>query len=428
MKRELGIFERAQVIADRYSPFHIVGVLLLENAPPAYIVQKSLSILQKRHPFLSARLMQEKGKYYFASLIEPPLSFRHMPSWNDEHWRQVVELELANRIDAINSSMFRCTYLYSESQLGAEIILTISHSISDSASVSHLLHELMTICASLTDRVPVSASELPPAPTLESRFPSSFKGWRMTLRTLGYAFAQMVDEIAYRTQTIGKRIPPLHKKVTRGHILPVQFSKDLFEPFAQRARKEGITLNSALNAALLLSVNRLLYCGEKLPMRTFSFADLRRYVKPPLPPENLALYISMLRLTVNVDGEMDFWSLGRSLHQKIYKSLSSGDKFIAAGMAESLMKMVTGLKAFRLCASALNYTGTVPVQTRYGRIKVVGVHGFVSAYAFGPEIASQAQLFDGQLFWDFVYMEEDMDKGMAKSMVEEIEEIMRSAT
>jgi hypothetical protein len=426
MKRELGIFERAQLISDRHSPFHIVGVLQLENAPPSHIIRKALGVLQKRHPFLCARLLPEKGHYYLATLVEPPIPFRNPPRWNDNHWQQVVEVELATRIDAIHGPVFRSTYLYGESQPHAEIIFTISHFIADAISVSHLLHELMTICASLADGMPVSVSELSPAPVLESRFPSAFRGWSMALRTVRYILAQMGDEITYRIQTRGKRTPPLNKKTSRGHTLSVQIPEDIIEPFAQRARKEGVTLNSALNAALLLAVNRHLYDGEKLPMRTFYFADMRPYVDPPLHAENLSLYITMTRCTVNVAGEIEFWSLARDLHAKIYEFLKSGDKFVASVMAESLMKMVTSLKAFRLCASALNYNGVVPVQARYGRIKVIGVHGFVSAYEFGPEMASQAQYFNKQLFWDFIYLEEDMDQGMAKAVVEEIKGIMRS--
>jgi hypothetical protein len=237
---------------------------------------------------------------------------------------------------------------------------------------------------------------------------------------------QMKDEFIYRVRTLGKRVPPLHKKTTRGHTLSIQLPEELVEPFSQCARKEGVTLNSALNAALLLSVNRHLYAGADLPMRTFSFVDMRPYVEPPLHAESLGLYISMTRSTVNVSGATDFWSLARELHAKIHASLKSGDKFIASVMAESLMKMVTGLKTFRMCACALNYNGVVPVQARYGTIKVTGVHGFVSAYKFGPEMASQAQYFNKQLFWDFVYAEEDMDRDEANAIVEEIKGIMKS--
>jgi hypothetical protein len=427
MKRELGVVERGQFVADRYAPFHIVGVLRLENVPIPQVLERSLAELQKRHPFLSANLLYEMGRFYLASLTEPALPFRTLPRLSDEHWIQVTESELENRIDSSTGPMFRCIYLYNEDQPQAEIILTISHSIADAASVSHLLHELLITCASFADGEPVSVSKLSPAPTAESRFPSAFRGWRLSLRIMRYAITQMVDEISYRIRTIGKRTPPFHKHSSRGHILPVKFSSDIIESFAQRARKEGVTLNSALNAALLLSVNRHLYAGNKLPMRTFAFADLRPYVEPPLSAENLACCISLLRYTVDVNGGVDFWRFSQDLHKKIYASLKQGDKFIASVMSESLLKMLVRFDSFRLCAAALNYSGVISILPGYGKIKVTEVHGFVSPYAFGPEMASQAQMFNDTLFWDFAYLEEDMNKEKAKAIVEEVKGIMKSS-
>lgn len=134
----------------------------------------------------------------------------------------------------------------------------------------------------------------------------------------------------------------------------------------------------------------------------------------------------MMRYTVDVKGDADFWSQARDLHRKVYASLKSGDKFVAAGMSESLLKMLTRFKTIRTCASALNYSGMVPVQPRYGNIKVLEVHGFVSAFGFGPEMASQAQMFNDQLFWDFIYMDADMGKATAKAIVEEIKSVIAS--
>jgi hypothetical protein len=285
----------------------------------------------------------------------------------------------------------------------------------------------LTACASLMDEKTATVYEFLPAPPAESRFPSAFRGLPLTMKTLQYAFEQMTEEFAYRIQTRNKRIPPLHKQRTRGHILSLQLSEDLTESFAQRARKEGITLNSALNAALLLAVNRNLYAGQPVPMRTFTFADLRPYVQPPLSAEELACYISMLRFTVLVEGGIDFWSLARDLHAKIYSSLKYGDKFVAATMAESLMTMVTRLKAFRMGATALNYNGVVPVQLSYDNIKVTGLHGFISAFDLGPEFSAQAQIFNNQLCIDFIYLDADMSRDEAKAIVEEIKSILNSA-
>ena len=288
MKRELGTLERALVIADEHAPFHIVSVLRLESAPSPQIVRNALKVLQNQHPFLTARLLLEKGQYYLVRLIDPGLLFHVLPRWNDAHWTQVAEVEMGNRIDLLNGPLFRCTYLYDSTHQRAEIILTICYAIADAASTARLMHELLKACASFTDEKTVPIRGTSAAPPVESRFPPSYRGLRFVLHRLGYVLRQLVDEILYRIQTRGKRIPPYHQHPTRGRTLSIQLHKDLVEALLYRARQEEVTLNSVLNAAMMLAVNRELYAGQKALVRTFSFANLRAYVDPPLSDEELA--------------------------------------------------------------------------------------------------------------------------------------------
>jgi len=129
---------------------------------------------------------------------------------------------------------------------------------------------------------------------------------------------------------------------------------------------------------------------------------------------------------VPVSGGIDFWSLAHSLHKKIGSSLKSGDKFVAATLAESIIGRLTRSRSFRMAATALNYRGVVPVQPVYGSIRVMGIHGFVSAYDLGPEFSAEALIFNNQLFLDFVYLEADMSREEANAIVEEIKSILKS--
>jgi hypothetical protein len=136
----------------------------------------------------------------------------------------------------------------------------------------------------------------------------------------------------------------------------------------------------------------------------------------------------MMGYTVDVAGDMDFWKLARDVHQKIYRSLKHGDKFSASLMSESLLNMFTKMKSMRFGATALNYSGNVPLKTHYGNIKVVGLHGFVSGYDLGPEIASQARLFNDQVWWDFIYLDTDMDAALAETIIAEVKLILENAS
>ena len=97
-------------------------------------------------------------------------------------------------------------------------------------------------------------------------------------------------------------------------------------------------------------------------------------------------------------------------------------------MSESLMKMFIRMKSMRLGATALNYSGNVLLKTQYGKIKVVGLHGFVSAYDLGPEMASQARLFNDEIWWDFMYLDTDMCTALAESILAEVMSILKRAS
>ncbi len=425
MLRELGIFERALLLSDRHSAFNVVTVLHLKQCPAPAIIQKALAALQERHPLLRARIAAHAGRRVsFGPIPNPSFPYAVIQRESSRQWMQVVESEMGQRFDVFSGPLFRAIYLNDEQH--GEVILTFHHTIMDAASGMNLLDELLRMCAALHtgERLQLPALEVVPA--IETRFPPRYAGARRILPTAAYVLSQMGDEMSYRWHARGKRIPRVQTG-GRGHILTLALPEALVNALAHRARQEKLTLNSLLNATLMLAVNRRLYSGRSAPMRTFTFADLRPFTIPPTPLEALANYISMLRFTLNVSGQDDVWNLARELHQKIYRSLKHGDKFIASAMSEPLMKMFTTMKSIRMGATALNYSGAVPLQSSYGEIQVVGLHAFISAYDIGPEFASQARLFKDQLCWDFVYLDTDMDRALAERIVAEIRQILENA-
>lgn len=427
MKRELGTLERALSIADQHAPLHMVSVLQIENAPPPHVLRQALLILQNRHPFLQARLLHEKGTYYFAKLVEPTLPFYFLPRWNAQHWIYLAEVELGKSIDALSGPLFRCTYLYSAAEERGDVIFSFYYPCVDASSVEQILHQLLGICSSFMDEKTVTPYELAPVAPVETRFPSSFRGVLLARHQLRYALQQTIADVLFRLQTRDKRSAQVPPQAGPGHILSIQLPAALTEALGQRARKAGITLNSVLHAAMLLAVNRHLYAGQQVPMRTFSFASLRPYIQPPVREEDLACYVSPLRYSVWVNGGLDVWSLARDLHRKIDASLKSGDKYVAVALAEGQLVELRRSQTARISATGVNYSGVIPVQTVYGRMRVMGVHGFVSAHDLGPEFSMQARMFNNQLFCDFSYLEADMSREEAGAIVEEIKSILNSA-
>jgi NRPS condensation-like uncharacterized protein len=416
MIRELGIFERALVISDRHAPFNVVNVLQLEHPPAPKIVQHALMILQKRHPLMQAGIKARR----FERLATQSLAFKVVERQGDLNWLNLVEQEMNTRLDT-TSGLFRVVYIFNDKT--ANLILTFHHAIMDAASGMNLLNELLKICA--IDEVP-SLSHLEVAPAVEKHFPPAFKDVTGLAKLTQYAFSQMLAEIRYQWHVRGRRTPPVHLG-GRGFPLTITLSESLVDKLSKRCRNEKVTFNSLLNATLLLATNRWLYGGKLTPMRTFSFADLRPYTVPPTSAEHLANYISMLRFTEEVSAKSNIWEVTKSLHNKIYHALKRGDKFLAVLMSESLLRMFTTMKSMRMGSTALNYSGAVPLDSKYGEIKVTGLHAFLSSFDLGPEVSAQARLFNNELWIDFMFLETDMDRETAEKIVGEVKAILEEA-
>jgi hypothetical protein len=421
MLRSLGTFERALWRSDQHAPFNVVSHLRLEHPPAPQAIYDALGVLQQRHPLLQASIRAGK----FVRLSNPPLSFRTTEQQGDIDWLKIVEHEMNTRLDP-QSGLFRGSYVYNSDR--AHLSLTFHHSIMDSASLVHLFDELLQISGG--GILSAEESMHPPlpevAPPVEERFPASFKGLPGFIKTTRYAMAQMADEIHYQWRMRGKRTPPVHLGA-HGFPLTLAIPEALVDVLSKRCRENKVTMNSLLNASLLLAVNRYLYAGRRTPMRTFTFADLRPYTVPPTPAEHLANYISMLRYTIDVSGEIGIWKLTSDLHDKIYRSFKHGEKFLASRMSESLIRMFVGLKSMRMGSTALNYSGAIPLKPQYGEIKVKSLHGFLSSFDLGPEVPVQARLFNNELLMDFMLLESDMDRELAGKIVREVQAILEKA-
>jgi hypothetical protein len=257
---------------------------------------------------------------------------------------------------------------------------------------------------------------LPPA---EARFPPAWRGWRSRWGTARFALAQLGDEIFFRYRSRGLRQPPIHVG-GRSHILPLSLDRSASAALIQHCRRRRLTLNSALCAALLLSVKRHGYGPQPQPLRNFVFADLRPYLRPPVEPGQLGSYFAMLRFTHQVESGDNVWSLAERINRQIYAAGRGGAKFASLLLSRALMRMVLRLGNQRMGHTALSYTGVARIPENYGDLRLKGLHAFVSNFRLGPEYTAQARLFSGSLVWDIVYLDSDMDAAQAAAIGHDI--------
>lgn len=427
MKRKLGKFETAAALSGEHAVWNIVGVLLLEGLPSAESIREALDSLQKRHPFLRARLIKEGRNHYFVSGEVSAIPLQMIDRESDDHWVGIAEDGLNHKFDHHQGPLMKCSYLTDSTNKG-EIILTAQHSIVDGTSIENLFHELLDLCEKMVSSSDIEGFDpLEPLASVEEFFPDQFKGLSLNAKSSSYFVNQMADEFKYQLDLRGKRKPPINT-MAQGRIILIHTPEDLVSRLVKRARKERVTLNSVVNAAVLLSVRKHLYHGTVMPFRYMAMADLRPYLNPVPPMNEMGCFISPLRYTIRVSADDDLWSLAQRINEQIYQSTKGGEKYLASAMAEQFMRMTFGLKRFRMCTTAISYGGS-STRTRmsYGPFTIRAIRGFVSNFGLGPEFSGRVGLYNGELWWDMLYLDSDMDKERAQVISDEIETIIHQA-
>jgi hypothetical protein len=193
-------------------------------------------------------------------------------------------------------------------------------------------------------------------------------------------------------------------------------------------RSRRLTLGSALNAAMLVAVHRLLYDDKPTLLRHFNFADLRLVLKPRVAAETLGSYHGMLRVTVPMPSGTGLWATASVVNEKISSAARRGDSLWSVKLSTAMMRPILRQQKQRMGTTALSYTGPSRLPRRFGSIEVSSPDVFISNLTLGPEYTAQARLADGELHWNIVYLDCDMDRAMADRISDEMLIVLRTGS
>jgi hypothetical protein len=298
----------------------------------------------------------------------------------------------------------------------------------DGASGANVVRELLTACASIeAGESPELGPRLPLMPAEDDLFPATAPGGRRRSSTAGFLARQMTDEISYRFRTRGTRRPSVHPQGTC-KVLCRRLPKGDTNTLIRACRARRLPLNSALNAAMLVAVHHLLYGGDTTLLRHFNFADLRPVLDPRVGEEHLGSYHGLLRVTVPMPSESDLWTTATSVNELISAAARRGDTFQSALMSKAMMRVIISQGRQRMGTTALSYTGPSRLPPKFGSIEASSPEVFISNLTLGPEYTAQARLADGELYWNIVYLDCDMDRATADRISDEMLDILRAGS
>jgi hypothetical protein len=236
----------------------------------------------------------------------------------------------------------------------------------------------------------------------------------------------MSGEAAFQWNSRGTRKPSIPDSGSH-RVLPIRIAPKLTAALVQCTRKRRVTMNAILTAALMIGVKRVLYGGRDRPMRNLTFADLRPYLSKTIPDSALGCYMGLCRFDVLLQDNPDFWKLADTIQSIIYRSNHRGERFLANAMSPGMMKMIIGMKKMRMGTTALSYAGPIPSWEGRGGLRLTGLHAFTSNITMGPEFSALVRLFQGELWWDMFYFDEEIAPERSRQIVGEVESALESA-
>jgi hypothetical protein len=426
MERTLGIFETAETLTDAYSAFNVVGAVRLETGIGPDGLRTALDAAQRRHPLLRAQIRESSGVFHYRFDGTPPIPLEIVDRSGADHWREITEIELNRVFDIETGPLMRCALVVDKSgTMAAELIVTFLHTIIDGTSAINLVREILEDWDSTAaGRSPKERKSLGLLAPVEEHFPPEYRGFSGKTRIARFMARQVADEIGYRLRARGTRKMEVHDSGRCRH-LSRELGGDDLNALVRATRRRRVTLNSALNAAMLLVVQNQLYGGVAVPLRNFNFAIMRPYLRPPIDDHHLGSYHVMLRSTVDIEESHDFWLLASKINSQFVANSRRGDKYLSLLTVAGVMRLILGQKKMRMGATALAYTGPLKMPQRIGALRIRGVNAMVSNLVLGPEYTAHARIFGGRLCWDHVYLDSDMDESTAAGLTDRIFDRLR---
>ncbi len=426
--RALGTFETAQALTNAYAPFNVVAVLPLRNGPGHETLRRALDALQIRHPLLRMKLEPTDRGFRFEPTARS-VQLETLDRSEGSTWMQAAENELNRALDTTSGPLLRCLRVSRPTDTSeSECILTFHHSIVDATSGANVVRELLIACAAIDAReTPQLGSPLPLMPPEDDLFPDSAPGGGRRSSVAGFLVRQLADEVSYRLRTIGGRRPPVHPSGAC-RVLCRRLGEDDTSRVVRACRSRRLPLNSALNAAMLVAVHRVLYDGKATLLRHFNFADLRPILRPRVTAEHLGSYHAMLRVTVPMPSDAGLWATAEQANRRITTAVHRGDTFASVQLSAAMMRPILHQRRQRMGTTALSYTGPSRLPRRFGSIEASSPDVFISNLTLGPEYTARASLAEGELRWNIVYLDCDMDRAIADRISDEMLDVLRAGS
>ena len=300
------------------------------------------------------------------------------------------------------------------------LITTTHHAITDGLSSIQLHSEILTYCQKITAGKSIPAvTTLEPLPPIEKLLPpwtNSFKG---KLGRIALLLNLALQKYWNQPKTLGvEKYVPISQR--RCEIIHRQLSEESTQQFIQQCRQENTTVQSALCAALMLTVSKQLTKSHEDNIRVscLSYLDLRRRLQPEISQENMTVLAASIMGFYRITNNISFWELARKAKHTLNKKISQGEIVQMIFLAKQLINFSLLFPNQVSATVSVSNICKVNIPHTYGELELEEI-SFVGSHAlYAGMFIVHAATFQEKMTLNFVFSQPALNRKTMEKLVD----------
>ncbi|MET8152470.1 hypothetical protein ACIBSW_10100 [Actinoplanes sp. NPDC049668] len=409
VRRPLGAMERWYWICDQISPLNVVARVRLAGRCPRADLARAAAGLALEHPLLRVAIAAEpdgtRPRFVAAPGGIPVRSVRSGQYCAGRWEREVGDVELVTSVDWRTGPLARIVEVAHDD--GHDLILTVSHVIADGTTALELLRRLVELAADPA-AAPRPRGALPP---VEALLPGRVNGVPRPVRILA---ALLADRIA-RAQARPRRLAPavaVAPARRRTRLIRRELSADRVAELAARCRLEGVTVHSAMSAAMAIAVAALCPPNPR-SVCVGAPVDFRTELTHPVGRRDAGAYVATVPSYVRVGHPGGgLWAAARSAHRDLRRrrrlrehlALVSLLRLMSPRSAAASARAVGFVDRAGPGNVCLSNLGRLDFPDRIGPWRLSGAQ-FIAGVSISGYLVAAVNTSHGALHWNFTHID-----------------------
>ncbi|SDL28070.1 condensation domain-containing protein [Siphonobacter aquaeclarae] len=413
MERKL-LFGERMLHGDGNTPFNAIIPFRLRGNFTESAVHNALAGVQKKHPWLKARVgIDERDCPWFLVDGTPrPIPVEILPRRSEDDWLTESRRQWTVPFDTANGPLLRLSWIRDEQF--SDMILTIHHCLCDGGSAMTILAEFLTLLEN---------------PAAEIGLEDPVKGIAdiVPAAVLNHPAKKIKAKLTGGLIRTALRVIPVKKRpFDRGedYLLHWKWERACSSALIQACKEAGVTVNTALCTALLLAFREVR--GEKAFNKVSCPVDIRR-LAPEIRPDHIFAFGMMF--VVSAGKNRSFIENARAIQADVdRKSLKLNPYATVMAMEEAHAAMADFTDLLRYGKSSndcmFSNLGRIPIRSEYGSFVLETIFSPSVIGPLGNTTTMVTSTYGGQMDFSFIGSEGYLPKRDAVAIRETLTRLL----